>query len=88
MADEALKRKIYDLLRHGYFKDPDDYVYVSDGMGDNVHVVLVSPKLEGRRSKERDDLIWSELLKGLQPEEWGRVSLSIGYSPEELKALV
>ena len=59
---------------------------VSDGWDGNIHVVVVSRKFDGRRMKEKQDLIWSELVKGLTPEEWGQVSLSVGVSPEELKA--
>jgi hypothetical protein len=36
--------------------------------------------------KEKNDLIWSVLVKKLLPEEWGKVSLSVGTSPEEIKA--
>jgi hypothetical protein len=36
--------------------------------------------------KEKHDLIWSELMQKLDAEVWGKVSLSIGTSPEEIKA--
>lgn len=36
--------------------------------------------------KEKNDLIWSILVQNLRPEEWGKVSLSVGTSPEEIKA--
>ena len=86
MADVQLKQKIRDSLRSDYFKDPDDLVDVSDGFDDNIHVVIVSRKFDGRRMKEKNDLIWSVLVKTLQPNEWGKVSLSVGTSPEEIKA--
>jgi acid stress-induced BolA-like protein IbaG/YrbA len=86
MADERLKKKIREVLKRGYFKDPEDLVDVSDGPDDNIHVVIVSRKFDGRRMKEKNDLIWSDLLQNLAPEEWGKVSLSIGASPEEIKA--
>lgn len=86
MADAQLKQKIYDALKIAYFDDPDDLVDVSNGPDDSVHVVIVSRKFDGRRMKEKDDLIWSVLVQKLQPEEWGKVSLSIGTSPEEIKA--
>jgi len=31
MADAQVKKKIYEVLRAGYFSDPDDAVDVSDG---------------------------------------------------------
>jgi len=86
MANELLKKKIEDALTHGYFKDQKDLVDVSDGPDENVHVVVVSRKFDGRRMKEKHDLIWSELIKQLSPEEWGQITLSIGVSPEEIKA--
>ena len=86
MADAQLKRRIRDVLREAYFKDPDDLVDVSDGPDDSVHVVIVSRKFDGHRMKEKHDLIWSVLVENLRPEEWGKVSLSVGASPEEIKA--
>jgi hypothetical protein len=86
MADDALKQKGRDALEGAYFNAPDDLVDVSDGPDDSVHVVIVSRKFDGRRMKEKNDLIWSVLVKNLQPEEWGKISLSIGTSPEEIKA--
>jgi stress-induced morphogen len=86
MADSQLKQKIRDALKTAYFKGPDDLVDVSDGPGDSVHVVIVSRKFDGLRMKKKNDLIWSVLVKNLLPEEWGKVSLSIGTSPEEIKA--
>ena len=86
MADTQLKEKIRDTLKGSYFTDPDDLVDVSDGPDDSVHLVIVSRKFDGRRMKEKNDLIWSVLVKNLRAEEWGKVSLSIGTSPEEIKA--
>jgi len=87
MADAELKRKIHDALRNAYFNDLDDLVDVSDGDDDCIHVVIVSRKFDGRRMAEKNDLIWDLLTANLQPDEWGKVSLSIGTSPEELKAI-
>jgi stress-induced morphogen len=88
VASKQLKKRIHDVLKRTYFNDSDDSVDVSDGDGDNVHVVIVSRKFDKhRRMKEKHDLIWSVLSENLRPEEWGMVSLSIGASPEEIKAL-
>ena len=86
MAALQLKEKIRDVLKHAYFKDADDLVDVSDGPDDSIHVVIVSRKFDGQRLKEKHDLIWAQLGQKLTPDEWGRVSLSIGVSPEEIKA--
>ena len=88
MADIRLKHKIHDTLKKTYFDDPDDLVDVSDGTDDDsIHVVIVSRKFDGRRMREKNDMIWSVLTQKLSPEEWGKVSLSIGTSPEEIKAM-
>lgn len=87
MADTQLKQKIRDSLRGTYFNDTDDLVDVSDGPDDSIHLVIVSRKFDGKRMKEKNDLIWSVLVQRLRPEEWGKVSLSVGTSPEEIKAI-
>lgn len=86
MVKSQLKQKIHDALKDAYFKDPDDLVDVSDGPDDSIHVVIVSRKFDGQRMKDKNDLIWSVLVERLTPEEWGKVSLSVGASPEEIKA--
>ena len=86
MADAQLRQKIRDELKKVYFKDVDDLVDVSDGPDDSVHVVIVSRKFDGKRMKEKHDLIWSLFVNNLRPEEWSKISLTIGTSPEEIKA--
>ena len=86
MADAQLKKKVYDMLRKGYFSDPDDAVDVSDGPEDSMHFVIFSRKFDKRSLKEKHDLIWSELIQKLDTEEWNKISLSTGASPEEIKA--
>jgi hypothetical protein len=86
MADTQLKKKINGVLREGYFSDPDDAVDISDGPEDSIHLVIFSRKFTGRSMKEKHDVIWAELMQNLDPEEWNRISLSIGASPEEIKA--
>ena len=86
MADVQLKEKIHDSLKTVYFKDPDDAVDVSDGPEDSIHIVIVSRKFDVLRMRDKNDLIWSHLIQQLSPDEWGKVSLSVGASPEEIKA--
>ncbi|MEM7531051.1 MAG: hypothetical protein AAF639_02650 [Chloroflexota bacterium] len=87
MTQTELKNKIHHVLKTGYFKDPNDLVDVSDGSYDNIHLVIVSRKFDGWRMKEKHDRIWDELTQNLLPDEWGHISLSIGVSPEEIKAI-
>ena len=84
MACEILKQKIHDTLRGGYFSDTKDFVDVSDGSADHVHIVIVSRKFNGHTMGDRVDIIWNELTKQLSQEEWGHVFLSIGVLPEEV----
>lgn len=86
MADSQLKQKVHNVLKGVYFKDREALVDVSDGSDDSIHVVIVSRKFDGRRMKEKNDLIWSVLVQNLSPDEWGKISLSVGASPEEIKA--
>ncbi|RKU39114.1 hypothetical protein C6496_03375 [Candidatus Poribacteria bacterium] len=85
MACKKLKHKIHSLLKFGYFSDTKDFVDVSDGAGDFIHVVVVSRKFNGHTMGGRGDIIWDELLKHLSDEEWGHVSLLIGATPEEVQ---
>ena len=85
MACKMLKQKIQNLLKTGYFNDTKDFVDVSDGAGDFIHVVVVSRKFNGHTMIDRSDIIWNELLKHLSDEEWGHVSLLVGAIPEEVQ---
>ena len=85
MACETLKQKIQKTLETGYFSDAKDFVDVSDGAGDFIHVVVVSRKFSGHTMIDRSDIIWDELLKHLSDEEWGHVSLLVGAIPEEVQ---
>jgi len=85
MVDAQLKEKIRGVLRRTIFNDPADVIDVSEGDdADDLHLVVISRKLEGRRLRERTDLIWDELQRDLTPEEWGRISLTIGMSPDQV----
>ena len=87
MACEIAKQKIYDTLKNGYFNAAKDYVDVSNGSGDDIHIVIVSRKFEGHTMCDRVDVIWNELGKHLTLKEWGNVFLSIGMLPEDVKIL-
>ncbi|MEM7536591.1 MAG: hypothetical protein AAF639_30690 [Chloroflexota bacterium] len=86
MLNEQIKKRIYDVLKKGYFNGPDDAIDLSDGPADSIHLVIFSRKFDGKRLKERNDLIWDQLMKYLNADEWGKITLSIGTSPEEIKA--
>jgi stress-induced morphogen len=82
VTSDPLKKKIYDTLKKHF---PDDTVDVSEGWEKNLHVVVVSRKFDGLREREKLDLLWSLLEKDLTEEELGRITLTIGLSPAEIK---
>src|SRR5947208_540182 len=88
MAAASLKKRIHDVLKRTAFSDTADLVDVSDDRDDverkDVHVVVISPKFEGRHLGQRSRLIWSALRRGLAPKDWGRITLSIGVSPDQV----
>jgi hypothetical protein len=85
MAEARIKRKIRELLKRELFPKPSDVVSVTDGDGgdDDIHLVVISDKLERRGLREKSDLIWDELQSKLKPEEWGQVSIAIALGPIE-----
>ena len=91
MATKEFKSHIKKVLRDSYFRDDDDYVYVSDNskvpelVDEYVHVYIISPKFAGKWMEEKQDLITSVLINNLKQSEWSKVSLSVGFAPEELE---
>lgn len=86
MAAPSLVQRVHDVLKQGVFNAPTDLVDVSTDDHGDIHVVVVSRKFDGRRLREKQDLIWNELQSKLKPKEWGKVTLSVGVSPEEIKS--
>ena len=84
MASSKLKKKILDILKDGYFNDEYDFVDISDGFKDLIHVVVVSSKFNEMKLEERDDIIWNEILQFLSDDEWSKISLLIANTPEEV----
>lgn len=82
-ADALLKQKIEELLKAEF---PGETVDVSDGYKDNIHIVVVSRKLDGMREKEKLDAVW-QIIDGsdLTLAEKALVSLIVPYGPRELK---
>ena len=83
MCRVDLKKKIHDVLKDAYFRDPDDSVDVSDGDDEHVHLVIVSRKFDGQKMKEKNDLVWSVLTRHLSPEEWGTILLTVAAAPSK-----
>ncbi len=82
-ADPQLKKKIETILSAEF---PGETVDVSDGHGDNIHVIVVSRKFDGMREKEKQELLWGVIDKGnLSDPEKVKISLILPYSPSDLK---
>ncbi len=86
MPRQDLKEKIEQILKQGYFNDPRDLVDVTDGPANDIHVLVVSRKYDTIRGVDEDP-IWDDLESNLEPEELEKVTVSIGVSPEQLKAI-
>ncbi len=87
MASTDLKQRIYNALKSAYFKDETDLVDLSDGPEDSVHLVVVSRKFDGQRRRSKHELIWDLLTKLLPQDDWSKVSLTVGASPDDYKFL-
>jgi acid stress-induced BolA-like protein IbaG/YrbA len=84
-ASPKLKSKIEHALRLR-FPNQGETVDVSDGSGDNVHVVVVSRQFDQMGEKSKQDLLWEAIDKStLTDEEKVRISLILPYSPDDLK---
>lgn len=84
ISDEALPR-IVSVLRKVF---PNDTVDVSlSGIRDNIHVVVVSRKLDKyKTSKTKQEYLWGLIdSSDLTEEEKKRITLIMPLSPAELK---
>lgn len=84
-ASPVLKSKIERILRTQFPKQGET-VDVSDGSGDNIHVIVVSRQFDSMREKSKQDLLWGTIDKGdLTDAEKVKISMILPYSPDDLK---
>jgi len=84
-ASATLKMKIENILR-AQFPHQGETVDVSDGFGDNIHVVVVSRRFDHMGDKSKRDLLWDVIDGGdLTDTEKVKISLILPYSPDDLK---
>lgn len=81
MANQAFKGKVKGIFEKAI---PGAFVDVSDGYRDNVHIVIVSRQFDGLTEREKDEYLWS-IVRPVLSTETGRISLLLGYSPDQLK---
>lgn len=81
---DALCQRIDGILRQEF---PSDTVDVSlSGIRDNVHVLVVSQKLNDFSETQKQEHIWDILERGgLGQDELGRISLILPLSVQELQ---
>ena len=84
-ASPELKKKIEDILRKR-FPQQGETVDVSDGAGDNIHVIVVSRQFDSMREKSKQDCLWSAIDQSdLTDTEKVKISMILPYSPDDLK---
>lgn len=80
---DRVKRTLEDSFRREF---PRDTVDISDGYGDNIHVLVVSRRFDPLDEKSKQDLLWSIIDKSpLSEQERGLISLVLPVSPAEIK---
>ena len=84
-ASPVLKTKIERILR-AQFPQQGETVDVSDGSGDNIHVIVVSRTFDNMREKSKQELLWGAIDKSnLTDAEKVKISMILPYSPDDLK---
>jgi len=61
---------------------PGSEIQVSEGWGDNIHVLVVSEAFKGMPAEKRDDMVWP-ILEKLPEDEMIYISLCLLLTPEE-----
>ena len=83
-VEKTIQWQDVDASKSAYFRDPGDLVDLSDGLDDDIHALVVSRKLGGRRLFEKNGLLWSILTDALKLDDWSKMTLSIGDSSEDI----
>lgn len=78
---EELSRRVLAALRKQF---PEDTIDLSEGYLGRVHVLVVSPQLNGKSEGEKQNLLWDVLRAELDPDDQQGVSFVIGRGTEEL----
>ncbi len=63
---------------------PEDTVDVSEDEHGHFQVLVVSRRFDGMGEKQKLDLLWNIARDGLKKTPLRRISLLLGYSPQEL----
>lgn len=82
---KELMRRIKQMLKAEFVAThPGSKIKVSEGWGDNIHVLVVSEAFKGMPAEKRDDMVWP-ILEKLPKTEMTHISLCLLLTPEEVK---
>lgn len=84
------KREVKELMKHVeqmlkadfVATHPDSEIQVSEGWGDNIHILVVSEAFKGMPAEKRDDMVWP-ILEKLPKADMIHISLCLLLTPEE-----
>lgn len=80
---DKVKAVLNDALRAEF---PHDTVDVSDGYGDNIHVMVVSRQFDSLSEAQKQDALWKIIdSTDLHDDEKLLISLIYPVSPAEIK---
>lgn len=72
-------------VRRAFKKEfPEDTVDVSEDEHGHFQVLVVSRRFDGMGDKQKLDWLWELARDGLKKTQLRRISLLLGYSPQEL----
>jgi hypothetical protein len=76
-----LSRNVQETLLRAF---PDSYIELTEGYLGRVHVLLISPQLNGLTEHGKQNTIW-EVLKAEMGDESQGVSVVMAYGTDELR---
>jgi acid stress-induced BolA-like protein IbaG/YrbA len=83
MSQLTLRQRIKKVLQDAF---PRARVVITPGHdGDDLHVKVISRMFAGKHLGEKADMLGSVFTAGLTHDEWGKISLAVGQTPEEAR---
>jgi acid stress-induced BolA-like protein IbaG/YrbA len=79
-----MEEHLKEVLRTLGFSDAE--VQLENTSGGKVGGVLISERFAGRSQEDRQQVLWDELRKRMQPEELVQIVAIMTMTPEEIAA--
>ena len=76
-----LKKQVQRVFKEEFSEDTVD---VSEDEHGHFQVLIVSRRFDGMGEKQKLDLLWDIAQGGLKKTQLRRITLLLGYSPQEL----